>query len=56
MKNYDNQIETFIEYIKPYVISGSGYHDIFAYVQYEEDEFPTIYAIDGVYNMPKLEN
>lgn len=52
LKNYHNQIEKFIEYIKPYVVRGSGYdHSIFAYVQYEEDEFPTIYGIDGIYKV-----
>lgn len=55
LKNYSNQIETFIDYIKEYVTQGSGYdHHIFAYVQYEEDPFPTIYGRDGVYNMPEL--
>ena len=52
LKNYQNQIEKFIEYIKPYVVHGSGYdHHIFAYVQYEEDEFPTIYGTDGTYKV-----
>lgn len=52
------RIEDFIEYIKPYVKSASGYpHHIFAYVHYEEDPFPTMYGIDGVYHMmdPKVE-
>lgn len=52
LKNYNRQIEKFIEYIKPYVIQGSGFdHNIFAYVQYEEAEFPTIYALDGTYKI-----
>lgn len=52
LKNYSNQIEKFIEYIKPYVVHGSGYgHNIFAYVQHEEAEFPTIYGVDGVYSV-----
>lgn len=38
-------IENFLEYIKPYIIQGSGPSDIYAYVQYEEDEFPTIYSL-----------
>ena len=51
-KNYESQIEKFIEFITPYVESGSGYdHNIFAYVQYEEAEFPTLYGKDGVYDM-----
>ena len=57
LKNYSNQIETFIDYIKKYITQGSGYdHNIFAYVQYEEAPFPTMYGIDGVYNMPELKN
>lgn len=52
LKNYKKQIEDFINYIKPYVHNGSGYeHNIFAYVQYEEDEFPTIYGLDGAYKV-----
>lgn len=51
-KNYTGQIEKFIEYIKPYVESGAGFpHEIFAYVQYEESEFPTVYGTDGVYHI-----
>lgn len=50
-KNYSDQIERWIEYITPYVESGSGYpHGIFAIVQYEESEFPTLYGIDGEYH------
>lgn len=58
LKNYEDQIETFIDYIKPFVKNGSGDgHQIFAYAQYEEDEFPTIYGIDGVYHVmdPEIE-
>ena len=48
LKNYEDQIERFIEYITPYVDYGSGDgHDIFAYVHYEEDPFPTLYGKDG---------
>lgn len=48
-KNYNNEIEKFIEFITPYVQHGSGNNDIFAYVQYEEDDFPTIYSKKGVF-------
>lgn len=52
LKNYSGQIEKFIEYIKPYVKHASGYpHGVFAYVQYEEAEFPTLYAMDGKYDV-----
>ena len=57
LKNYSGQIEKFLDYIKPYVEHGSGYpHRIYAYVQYEEDSFPTIYAMDGVYKNPSFDN
>lgn len=50
-KNYRNRIEKFIDFIKPYILQGSGYpHNLFAYVQYEESEFPTLYGIDGKYD------
>ena len=52
LNNYDGQIERFIDYIKPYIVQGSGYsHNVFAYVQFEESEFPTIYAMDGKYSV-----
>lgn len=38
-------IEDFLEYVKPYILEGSGPSDIYAYVQYEESEFPTIYSL-----------
>ena len=52
-----SNIPKFLEYIKPYVIHGSGWpHRIYAYVQYEEDEFPTVYAMDGIYKNPMFED
>lgn len=56
LKNYEHKIEDFVEYIRPYVDSGSGLRDIYAYVMFEESEFPTIYAVDGTYTMPKIED
>lgn len=50
-KNYKLAIERFLKYISPFVISGSGEHEIYACVQYEEDEFPTVYSIDGTYHL-----
>lgn len=55
LKDYEHQIEDFVEYIRPFVDTGSGLHDIYAYVLYEECEFPTIYAKDGTYNMPRTQ-
>ena len=54
LKNYTNQIETFIDYIKEYVESGSGDYEVYAYVQYECDDLPTIYSLQGVYDVSKL--
>jgi hypothetical protein len=43
IKNYDGEIEAFIDWIKPYIASGSGAREMFAVVLYEEDYEPTIY-------------
>ena len=58
LKNYEGQIEKFLDYITPYVEDGSGTKNIFAMVLYEEDEFPTLYTVDGKYefNDKKLED
>lgn len=48
-KNYKGEIEKFIEFIKPYVEYGSGLTNIFAIVQYEEDDYPTLYGIEDKY-------
>lgn len=48
-KNYRGEIEKFIEFIKPYVEYGSGLTNIFAIVQYEEDDYPTLHGIIGKY-------
>lgn len=47
IKNYENQIDRFLEYIEPYIKSGSGSNDIYAYVLYEENEYPYIYSLKG---------
>lgn len=44
-KNYENEIETFLEWIKPYIESGSGAKEIYAFVIYEEAELPIIYSL-----------
>ena len=46
IKNYANEIETFLDWIKPYIESGSGYRDMYAIVTYEEDETPKIYYLN----------
>lgn len=46
IKNYGNEIEKFLDWIKPYIESGSGNRDFYAIVTYEEDETPTVYYLD----------
>lgn len=46
LKNYDNEIETFLEWIKPYVAGGSGAREMYAITIYEEQEEPTIYYLE----------
>jgi hypothetical protein len=46
LKNYDNDIESFLEWIKPYVNSGSGWNDMYAIVIYEESLEPIIYYLN----------
>ena len=45
IKNYEGEIEAFLEWIKPYIDSGSGYRDMYAIVTYEEAEAPNIYYL-----------
>ena len=45
LKNYDNQIEIFLKWLKPYIAKGSGARDMYAIVTYEEDSEPTIYYL-----------
>lgn len=46
IKNYENEIETFLEWIKPHLDQGSGSRDMYAVVIYEEQDEPTIYYLD----------
>lgn len=43
LKNYENEIEKFLDWIKPFIDSGSGKNDLYAIVTYEEDLKPTLY-------------
>lgn len=45
IKNYDNEIETFLKWIKPYIDEGSGRRNMYAIVTHELGE-PTIYFLD----------
>ena len=43
--NYEGEIEAFLKWIKPYINSGSGYHNMYAIVIYEEAKTPDIYYL-----------
>jgi hypothetical protein len=45
LKNYDNEIAMFLDWIKPYIEQGSGTRDFYAIVCYEEQAEPTIYYL-----------
>ncbi|AGO48479.1 hypothetical protein Phi18:1_gp32 [Cellulophaga phage phi18:1] len=45
IKNYGDEIESFLEWIKPYIDSGSGCRDMYAIVTYEESDTPDIYYL-----------
>ena len=44
-KNYNSEIQIFLEWIKPYIESGSGDREMYAIVIYEEASEPTIYYL-----------
>lgn len=44
IKNYDNDIEIFLEWIKPFIDSGSGESEMYAIVTYEESK-PILYFL-----------
>jgi hypothetical protein len=43
LKNYDGEIESFLDWIAPYIEKGSGNQDFYAIVMYEECDTPVIY-------------
>lgn len=43
IKNYESEIEEFLNWIEPYIEFGSGNKDMYAIVIYEDEEEPTIY-------------
>lgn len=45
LKNYDGEIERVLEWLKPYISSGSGAREMYAIVIYEESPEPTIYYL-----------
>lgn len=46
IKNYEGEIETFLEWIKPYIYSGSGSREMYAVVTYEDGEPKMFYLHD----------
>jgi len=46
IKNYNGEIETFLEWIKPHIGYGSGAKNMYAIVTYEESNYPKIYYLD----------
>lgn len=45
IKNYSNEIQTFLDWLKPYIEQGSGNRDMYAIVTYEESE-PELFFLD----------
>lgn len=45
IKNYHQEIEGIIEWLKPHIESGHGLSEWWAIVTYEEDERPTIHYL-----------
>lgn len=45
IRNYKGEIQSFLEWLKPYILSGSGNREFYAIVTYEECDEPTIYYL-----------
>ncbi len=45
LKDYSNEIETFLAWLEPWIAQGSGRKDFYAIVCYEEATEPTIYYL-----------
>ena len=46
IKNYNQEIEQFLDWVKQYVAAGSGNREFYAIVCYEEQDVPTIYYLE----------
>lgn len=46
IKNYNGEIEKFLDWIKPYIEDGVGTDNFYAIVTYEECSEPTIYYLN----------
>jgi hypothetical protein len=47
IKNYNHEIEKFVDWIRPYIRKGSGEQDFVGYSLYEADVTPTLYYLNG---------
>jgi hypothetical protein len=47
IKNYNHEIEKFVDWIRPYIRKGSGKQDLLGYSLYECDVTPTLYYLTG---------
>ena len=56
LKNYFQEIERFLDYLRPYVEYGSGINEFYAIVTYEENSYPTIWFKDKTVNLQKCLN
>lgn len=45
IKNYNSEIQFFLEWIKPYLETGSGSRDLYAIVIHEEQSEPNLYYL-----------
>lgn len=45
LKNYEDEIDTFLKWIRPYIDSGSGEREMYAIVTYEQG-LPQIYYLE----------
>ncbi len=46
LKNYESEIETLLNWLRPHIARGSGTRNFYAIVCYEEQAEPTIYYLD----------
>ena len=50
LKNYNSEIELFLDWIKPYIEEGSGDSDFYAITCYEQQDIPTIHYLCNLGN------
>jgi len=47
IKNYDEEIQKFLEWLRPFIDQGSGSRGWYAAVTYEEADEPTLFYLDA---------